>query len=167
MRRSRSGGDCGYPVADGTCPECGDAAVSRITIIEKSRTLGRVLRLLAFSWGGEAVAFVLSTLPSCLSLGFVPGGTVRGQLGFVEVALLPAGIGGGLACIALRKGLRALSSTARMLLRIAASGFFLVAFRRLLAVLLLMVLHFDVLLPAWYFLQWPEGRPGSSSSSPS
>lgn len=156
MRRSRFCGDCGYPVADGTCPECGKASVPRITIIEKSRTLGRVLRLLAFSWGGEAVAFVLSVLPSYLSLGFVPGGAVRGYLGFVEVVFLAAGVCGGLSCIALRKGPWALSSSARMLLRIAAFGFFLVASRRLLAVLLLMELHLDVLRTAWYFTQWSE-----------
>ena len=158
VRLSHYCGGCGYPINDGICPECGGRPVLRKTLIERRRTLGRLLRLLAFGWGTKLVAIVLMTLPLVIP-GLAPGmgGPVRGFVGFVQVLFFVAAVFVGLAAIAIAKGPWTLSSTMRTLLRIAAVGFFVDASRRMLTVLLFMVPAPPVILlyewsewPAWF-----------------
>lgn len=153
VRLSHYCGECGYPIDDGICPECGGRPVPRKTLIERRRTLGRLLRLIAFGWGTKLVAFVLMTLPLVIP-GLAPGmgGPVRGFVGFVQVLFFVAAVSVGLAAIAIAKGPWALSSTMKTLLRIAAVGFFVDAFRRILTVLMLMV----PAPPAILLYEWSE-----------
>lgn len=153
VRLSHYCGQCGYPIDDDDCPECGGAPVPRLVLIEKRRTLERLLRLLAFAWGTKLVAMVLLMLPLIFTgLGPGMGGAARGYIGFLQVLLFGADVCAGLAAITIGKGPWALSPTTRTLLRIAAVGFFVDASRRLLTALLLMV----PAPPAILLYEWSE-----------
>lgn len=161
VKLSRYCGDCGYPIADGRCPECGGGAVPRLQLIDRRRTLDRIFLLLALSWGADAVMLVLMSLPLVL-LPMVPGasGGTRLFVGFVQVLFAATAICAALAASSLAKGPWALSPGNRTLLRIASAGFLASAGRRLLMGLMLFVPAGPlVLLVEW--IEWPVWIAGA------
>ena len=155
VKLSRYCGDCGYPITDENCPECGGGAVPRLHLIERRRTLGRIFSLLALSWGAEAVMLLLMFLPILL-INLVPalGGAARLYVGFMQILYSATAICTALAAISVAKGLWILSTRARTLVRIATAGFLVSAGRRLLMVIVLFVPAGPlVLLVEW--IEWP------------
>ena len=155
VKLSRYCGDCGHPIADGRCPECGGGAVPRLQLIDRRRTLGRIFLLLALSWGADAVMLVLMSLPLVL-LPMVAGagGGTRLFVGFVQILFSMTAICAALAATALASGPWALSPRIRSLLGIATAGFFVAAGRRLgMGLMLFVPAGSLVLLVEW--IEWP------------
>ena len=155
VKMSRYCGDCGYPIADGSCPECGGGPMPRLHLIERRRTLGRIFRLLALSWGAEAVMLVLMFLPMLL-MSLVPalGGAARFYVGFMQILYAATAICTAMAAMSVAKGPWILSTRTRTLVRIVTAGFLVGAGRRLLMGIMLFVPAGPlVLLVEW--IEWP------------
>ena len=148
-------GDCGYPISSQSCPECGGVPMPRLLLIERRRKLGRIFGLLAFSWGAEVVMLGLLFVPMIVtSLTPALAGYTRFSIGAMQILYSATSVCTALAALTLAKGPWPLSQRMRTGLRIAAAGFMVNAFRRLLAVFMLMV-PVDPFFMVYQWTEWP------------